>query len=94
MDVAKDDYDSFPEKEGSAGISSWMVIMTIAKPNTYSLQTGLWKTFKNVAIVWFPMIVAYLGNIQAITENPYMGIALGAILYFIKNAYYNLFKNG
>ena len=57
---------------------------------TYSIKTGLWKTFKNVVIVMFPTIVSLLGGWQATAESTYINIALGAVLYFIKNAYYNL----
>jgi hypothetical protein len=46
----------------------------------YSLKIGLWKTIKNVFIVFAPAILAFLANVPV----AYTPIA-SLIVYFIKN---------
>ncbi len=55
----------------------------------YKLKTGVWKSIKNVAIVWgIPALILLVGEWQNWVPEDYHRFAapiIGLIAYFIKN---------
>lgn len=55
---------------------------------TYSFQTGMQKSAKNVAIIWIPAIIAGLLTMQTQVPDQYaiwIGLVASFLAYLLKN---------